>query len=208
MCQSTAIYPSFFLFTFNKLTILTIQIKNIQWRQISYIFKMETLHMRASCYMDLFAIIYRMELEFYVKNKSKEKRVFSLYAWCSFCIQALDLGACSTVTALRQICTPYDHNSWLESLQGLGIVCLFASEFFTLNSPDSHDCGQPVCLLPMCCSRQQKSLSHKKDILLLLFSVKCTTKLVFIWSIWHLERFYLADQPDPALSSSQQALFW
>lgn len=124
MCQSTAIYPSFFLFTFNKLTILTIQIKNIQWRQISYIFKMETLHMRASCYMDLFAIIYRMELEFYVKNKSKEKRVFSLYAWCSFCIQALDLGACSTVTALRQICTPYDHNSWLESLQGLGIVCL------------------------------------------------------------------------------------
>lgn len=156
VCQSTAIYPRFFLFTFNVLTILTTQIENIQWRQISYIFKMETVHMRASCYMDLFAVINRMELEFYVKNKFREKKVLSLYAWCPFSIQALDLGVCSPVTALRQMCTPYDHNTWLESLEGLGIVCLFASEFFTLNSPDSHDCGQPVCLLPMCCSGQQE----------------------------------------------------
>lgn len=41
---------------------------------------MKTICMRPSCHMDLFAIINRMEQEFYVKNKFREKKVFSLCA--------------------------------------------------------------------------------------------------------------------------------
>lgn len=54
--------------------------ENIQRRQICYIFKMKTIHMRSSCYMDLFAIIKRMEQEFYVKNKFRGKK--SLLSLC------------------------------------------------------------------------------------------------------------------------------
>lgn len=35
---------------------------------------MKTICMRPSCYMDLFAIINRMEQEFYVKKKSRGKK--------------------------------------------------------------------------------------------------------------------------------------
>lgn len=74
LCQSTAIYPRFLICTFSMLTILTMQIENIQRRQISYIFKMKTVCVRPSCYMDAFAIANRIEQESYVKNRFRGKK--------------------------------------------------------------------------------------------------------------------------------------
>ena len=97
------------------------------------------------------------------------KKILKLYILCP--IRALDMGACSTVRALRLICTLYDQITLLDLLQDLGIACVFACQFFVLNPPDSHDYVQPVCLWSVWSNRYAagncKSLSCNKVRLVL-----------------------------------------